>query len=82
MQDNIGPMKNDGTDLLEYCTCVIVSCFLYMHCFSCTPWSQLIIDSGDVMSPSVSKDEKLPGLVIFSSVKLGIFSSCSFQDCT
>ena len=32
------------------------------------------------MSPSVSKDEKLPGLVIFSSVKLGIFSSCSFQN--
>ena len=32
------------------------------------------------MSPSVSKDEKLPGLLIFSSVKLGIFSSCSFQN--
>ena len=34
------------------------------------------------MSPSVSKDEKLPGLVIFSSVKLGIFGSCNFKDCT
>ena len=34
------------------------------------------------MSPSVSKDEKLPGLVIFSSVKLDIFGSCSFKDCT
>ena len=52
---------------------VYVSCFLYMHCFSCTPWSQLIIDSGDVMSPSVSKDEKLPGLVIFSSVNFVYF---------
>ena len=30
------------------------------------------------MSPSVSKDEKLPGLFIFSSVKFGIFSSCNF----
>ena len=34
------------------------------------------------MSPSVSKDEKLPGPVIFSSVKFGIFGSCSFKDCT
>ena len=33
------------------------------------------------MSPSVSKDEKLPGMVIFSSVKFGIITY-NFKDYT
>ena len=36
-------------------------------CFGCVmrPWSDLIIDSGDVMSLSASKDVIQPGLVMF-----------------
>ena len=49
VQDNIGPMKNlmDSSAPVLYVIVYGVSCFLYMHCFSCTPWSQLIIDPDD-----------------------------------
>ena len=46
------------------------------------PWSDLIIDSGDVMSPSASKDVTQPRPGYVSSVKLSKFSSCIFKICS